>query len=334
MEPMSDDRPTVALVATGGTIENLGRDRLDLAWYGDTDEHRSVAETITATPELAKPAAIRHVPFPSRPSHTLATDDLLALGRLLRELCEDPGLTGVVITHGTNTLEETAFFLSLVCPPTIPIVLTGALRPASALSADGPLNLVNAVRLAASPQSAGRGVMVCLDHAVHTARHVTKASTYRPGAFQAGELGPVGYVEPDGAVVFHYGQQPSRADGAFDARTIDRLPRVDIVMSYIGADADHIEASVNAGAGGIVCAGTGAGIPTATVATALRTATKTGVVVCMATRVPSGRVLARPDPTDAFVAAGGLPPWKARLLLALALTRSTEPHEIQRYFDQ
>jgi L-asparaginase len=327
--------PRIALVSTGGTIGAVGHDRLDLTRYGETNQQRAVQALLDEIPELSGIAAIRPAALPNLPSHGLSLDDLVSIGRLVEGLAADPQVDGVVITHGTNTLEETAFFLDLVCRTAKPIVVTGAMRPASGISADGPLNLLNAVRLAASPVAQGRGVLVLLDDTIHAARDVTKSSANRLAAFRGAELGPLGFVEGDGVVAFHHRSEPWPAQGAFDLAALAELPRVDVVVSYLGADGALIEASVRAGAAGIVSAGTGAGFPTPAEAAALARAAEAGVIVCQASRVGAGRVAPRPAAVaGGFVTAGNLNPWKARLLLVLALTGSRDAERIQPLFDR
>ncbi|MFC0528734.1 asparaginase [Phytohabitans kaempferiae] len=323
--------PRVALVSTGGTIASVGRDRLDLTGYAEIGDMRAAGALLAELPELATIARIEVVELPNVPSHALGLDGALAVARTARRLAADPEIAGVVVTHGTNTLEETAFLLDLACPPGTPVVVTGAMRPATGLSADGPMNLVNAVRLAVAPAARGRGVLVLLDDTVHAARDATKTSANRLSAFRGGELGPLGFVEGDGEVRFHHAVEPWAARGAFDPAGLGPLPRVDVVVSYLGADGALVDAAVAAGAAGIVSAGTGAGYPTPEETEALERAAARGVVVCQATRVPTGRVTPRPEAVaGGVVAAGDLNPWKARLLLALALTRTRDAVEIQR----
>ncbi|MFW3171605.1 asparaginase [Geodermatophilus sp. CPCC 206100] len=330
---MSQQLPTVALVPAGGTIGARGRDRLDLAFYGELDRQHAVEELLGLIPEVGQVARVRPVPFTGAPSHGLQVDDVVRLGRLVADLVADPAVDGVVVTHGTNTLEETAFVLALVLSSATPVVVTGSMRPASGLSSDSPLNLLNAIRLAAAPVAAGRGVLVLLDDTVHAARDVTKASTARLNAFRGGELGPLGFVEPDGAIVFSHRREPWPAEGAFPVGGLGELPRVDVVVSYLGADGALIDASVRAGAAGIVSAGTGAGFPTPAEQAALEAAADGGVVVCQASRTGSGRVSVRPTSVArGIVSAGNLPPVKARLLLLLALTRTRDPHRVAEFF--
>jgi len=326
-------RPRIAIVSTGGTIASIGRDRLDLTGYDEIGEMRAVGALLAELPELAAIADIATVELPNVPSHALGLDGALDVARAVRSLAAEPETAGVVVTHGTNTLEETTFLLDLACPPGTPVVVTGAMRPATGLSADGPLNLLNAVRLAAAPAARGRGVLVLLDDTVHAARDATKTSANRLSAFHGGELGPLGFVEGDGEVVLYHAAEPWAARGAFDPAGIGTLPRVDVVVSYLGADGALVDAAVTAGAAGIVSAGTGAGYPTPAESEALARAAARGVVVCQATRVPSGRVTPRPGAAG-MVTAGNLNPWKARLLLSLALTRTRDAAAIQRLFDR
>jgi L-asparaginase len=327
-------RPRVALVTTGGTIDSLGEDRLDLAWYIERDRRLGPGELLRGIPEVARIADVEEAPFRRLPSHALTTQDWLDLLRTVHALL-DSGHDGVVVTHGTNTLEETAYFLTLTLKSDRPVVLVGAMRPASALGADGYLNLLRAIQVAAEPGSRGRGALVVLNDAIFAARDVTKTATYRVQAFRSRDLGPLGYADADGRVVYYH--RPERRhtpDTEFDVRGLEALPRVDVVLSYVGADGALIDAAVAAGARGLVSAATGAGRPTPAEDEALDRAHERGVVVCQSSRVGSGRVVRAPAlRRRGFVAADNLPPWQARTLLALALTVTPDPDRIQRMFD-
>ncbi|HEV7663454.1 MAG TPA: asparaginase [Chloroflexota bacterium] len=327
--------PRVATILTGGTIDSVGTDRLDLAWYVEANQRLAPGELLSRVPELRQLADIQDVPFRRLPSHALLDSDWLELARTLQGLFDRDEADGAVVTHGTNTLEETAYFLHLVLKTDRPIVVVGSMRPASGLSADGDLNLVNAVRAAADPASVGRGVLVVLNDTIHSARDVTKTATFRLETFQARDLGPLGYADADGRVIYyHRPERQHTLSTDIDVRGLDRLPRVDVTVSSVGADATAIDAFVAAGARGLVSAGTGAGRPTPAEDVALDRAAANGVVVCQSTRTGSGRVVRSPQLTArGFVAADNLTPWKARVLLSLALTRTSEPDEIQRYFD-
>lgn len=325
----------VGLMLTGGSLNSLGVDRLDLAWYIETGRRLEPNEFIARIPEVAAIANVTETTFRRMHSHALTDRDWLDLRREIHRLLDEEGFDGVVVGHGTNTLEETAYFLTLTLKRENPVVLVGGMRPASGMSTDAELNVVNAVRVAADPAARGRGVLVVLNDTVHAARDVTKTSTYRLQAFRSPDAGPLGYADADGRVVwYHRTEQVHTTETEFDVDDLDRLPRVDVVVSYVGADGALIDAAVAAGAEGLVSAGTGAGRPTPAEDEALDRAAGRGVVVCQASRIGSGRVVFSPAlRRRGFVAAGNLPPWKARVLLSLALTRSREPAEIQRMFD-
>lgn len=327
--------PRIALIATGGTIDSVGLDRLDLAFYLETRKRLDDGELVARVPELASVAEIEEVPFRRLPSHSIQNRDLFDLVALIHQMFDEDRADGVVVTHGTNTLEETAYFLHLTVKRDRPVVVVGSMRPSSALSADGYLNLLNGVRVAGAPQSRGMGVLVVLNDTIHSARDVTKTSTYRVETFQGRDLGPLGYADNDGRVLFyHRPMRPHTTETEFDLAGLTDLPRVDVVVSYLGADGVMIDAVVAAGARGIVSAGTGAGWPTPAEDAALARAHAAGTVVVQGTRVGSGRTVTSPGLRGkGWSAADNLPPWKARILLALGLTRTTDVAEIQRMFD-
>ncbi len=330
--------PRVAVITTGGTIDSLGTDRLDLASYLDNATRLAPGELLAGiATELATIAEVREVPFRRVRAHAITDDDLAELVASVRYQLEREAVDGVVITHGTNTLEETAWLLHLVLPGDDAIVITGAMRPASALSGDGPLNLVNAVRVAASAEARGIGALVLLDDTIHGARDVTKSDTLRVSAFRDGASGPLGWVDGDGRVTInHVPRRGVALRGRFAGADVASLYRVDVVISYQGADGVLVDAAVGAGARGIVSAGTGAGYPTPGEVEALERATAAGVTVVQATRVGAGRV----PPVGSLVARGwvaasDLPPWKARILLRLALAAGiTGREDLQALFDE
>ena len=330
--------PRVAVVTTGGTIDSVGAGRLDLAAYLDNATRLAPGELLSEiAPELATIARVHEVPFRRVRAHAITDDDLADLVATIRYQFERDEADGVVITHGTNTLEETAWLLHLVVPGDGPVVVTGAMRPASALSADGPLNLVDAVRVAASPAARDLGVLVVLDDTIHGARDVTKSDTMRVSAFRGGASGPLGWVDGDGRVVLnHVPRRGTSLRGRFAGTDLRALHRVDVVISYQGADGVLIDASVAAGARGIVSAGTGAGYPTPAEVEALERATAAGVTVIQATRVDAGRVPAVGSLiARGWVAADDLRPWKARILLRLALAAGiTDRDDLQALFDE
>lgn len=327
--------PRVALIITGGTIDSVGADRLDLAWYIENNQRLDAGELVGSVPELAGIAAVEEVPFRRLPSHALVDRDWLDLAELLHGVFARGGADGVVVTHGTNTLEETAYFLNLVLKTDRPVVLVGSMRPATALGADGYLNLLNAVRVAADPESRGHGVLAVMNDRIYAARDLTKTATYRVEAFQGRDLGPLGFADADGRVRYHHRTvKPHTTGTEFDVTGLESLPRVDVVVSHAGADGVLIDASVAAGAQGMVCAATGAGRPTPAQDQAFERARQAGVTLCIASRVGSGRVAQSPKlRAGGVVTADNLQPWKARVLLALALSVTRDPDAIQRMFD-
>jgi L-asparaginase len=266
--------------------------------------------------------------------------DWKALVALCHQLPRDhPELDGIVIGHGTATLEETAYFLNLTLKTSVPVVLVGAQRPSSALSSDAGMNLVNAIRVAASPEARGMGVLVVLNDEIHAAREVTKTSTLRLQTFRTPDFGVLGHADGD-AVVFY--RQPVRRrapDTEFDIAALDALPRVDISYSYAGADGTAMRAFVAAGARGIVSAGFAPGFSAPGEAAALKEAVSQGVVVVQSTRAGSGRTFQSTRlKAGGLLIADNLNPQKARILLSLALTKvkdgtkAQEAGEIMRMF--
>jgi len=328
--------PRVALITTGGTIDSVGRDRLDLAWYIEANKRLDAGELLAQLPELTSIARVREILFRRLPSHALVDKDWLDLLRNIHSIFENDEADGVVITHGTNTLEETAYFLNLTVKTDKPVIVVGAMRPSSAMSADGFLNVLNAVRVAAAEQSRGRGCLVVMNDTIYGARDVTKNATYRVDAFQSRDLGPLGFADADGKVLYYHAPtRPHTVHAEFDVRALQGLPRVDMVLSYVGADGVMIEAAAKAGAKGIVSVSTGAGRPTPAEDAAFDKAHKeTGMLMCLSSRVAAGRVVRSPALTRrGFVAGDNLQPWKARLLLSLALTKTADADDIQRMFD-
>ncbi len=328
--------PRIGLILTGGTIDSVGTDRLDLAWYSEADKRLGAGELLKQLPELAKIAAVEEIPFRRLPSQALVDADWLDLVRKIHAIFDQDQADGLVITHGTNTLEETAYFLNLTLKTDKPVVIVGAMRPASAVSADGYLNVINAVRVAADPQSCGRGCLVVMNDTIFNARDATKNATYRVQAFVSRDLGPLGYADADGKVIYyHQTTKRHTTQTEFDVRGLQSLPRVDIVLSYANADGIMIEAAAKAGAKAIVSAATGAGRPTPAQDEAFdRIYREHGTIMCLCSRIGSGRVVRSPGlQRRGFVAGDNLPPWKARILLSLALSKTNNADDIQRMFD-
>ena len=324
----------VAFIGTGGTIASVGRDALDILDYSATDRRLEAGAILDAVPELRSVAEVIPVPFRAVPSPAIGFGEWRDLVLLCARLVGDhPDLAGIVIGHGTATLEETAYALSLTLTVAIPVVLVGSQRPISALSSDAGLNLVAAVRTAAAPESRGRGVLVVLNDEIQAAREVTKTSVARLQTFRTPDFGVLGHVD-GGSVRYYRRSERAHAPGTpFDIRGRETLPRVDVAYAYADADGTAVRAFRDAGARGLVAAGLAPGMVPPAEADALAEAARAGIVVVMSTRAGSGVVpLTTRLDQRGILSADNLTPQKARILLALALTVTDAPDEIARIF--
>ncbi|MEJ0018442.1 MAG: asparaginase [Acetobacteraceae bacterium] len=327
--------PKVAVIGTGGTISGVGRDRLDLYEYGTSGRFMHVDELIAGVPELARVAEVVAVRYKNVGSTEIGPADWLTLVKLIDEtVAADPAIAGIVVTHGTATLEETAYFLNLTVRVPVPVVVVGAMRPSSALGADGGMNLLNGVRVAASPQARGMGVMVVLNDEINAARDVAKTSNYRLNTFISRDFGILGSTDGDAVTFYRKSLRRGAPDTEFDVAGLATLPRVDIVLAYAGADAALVEAAVAAGAKGIISSGLPSGSATPAQKDALKRAVQSGVVVVQSSRSGSGRVIDDKVALRAagFLAADSLTPQKARILLMVALTKTSDADELRRIF--
>jgi L-asparaginase len=259
----------------------------------------------------------------------------LDLANRINELFANEDVDGIVITHGTDTQEETAYFLNLVVKSDKPVVLTGSMRPSTALSAEGPLNLYNAVAVAADPKAKGYGVLVVMNDEIHGAHGVKKMMTTPVQTFQSPDEGPVGSVVFGQVEFFHPQNGKHTLKSEFSVTGVKELPRVDIVYGYADASADIIDMLVKAGTKGIVIAGVGDGNMTSGQLEAVKRATSQGVIVVRASRVPVGAVLIQGEINDAeygTVSSDQLNPQKARVLLMMALLKKRDRENIQQLF--
>lgn len=325
--------PRVYLIGTGGSISFIGDYRTDYINYNYYDRHLTIEELLARVPEAAQFAEVRAEQYINVGSGNVAPHHWLELARRSNAIFrEDPAAAGIAITHGTATLEETAYFLNLTVADRRPVVITGAMRPPTGLGTDVDVNLLDCLRVAAAPQSAGRGVLTVLNNEIQAAREVTKTNSYRLETFRSGELGCLGYADSDEQVVFY--RTPTKrhtADTEFAVEELEELPRVDIAYAYAGADGLVIEAMAAGGVAGIVAAGLGSGGSPPGFMAALKGAVGQGIPVVIATQAGNGRVVrSRRFAEDGYIAADNLTPKKARILLMLALTRTREPGEIQR----
>jgi L-asparaginase len=326
--------PTVVVLATGGTIAGAASTNVQA---GYTSGQVGVEQLIAAVPEAKKLANLRGEQVSNIGSQDMNDEVWLKLAGRVNALVAMPDVAGVVITHGTDTIEETAYFLNLVVKSRKPVVLTAAMRPATALSADGPLNFFNAVAVAAHKDAAGRGVLVVVNDWIHGAASLTKTSTTAVQTFlspQSGLIGTVAY----GTIEFYRGPIGKHtADSEFSLNGVTALPRVDIVMAHENMDGAMIDAAAAAGAKGIVIAGVGNGNLTKPAVDALAAQAKKGIVCVRASRVVTGvvgRNVELEDDKLGFVASLDKNPQKARVLLRLALLKPRSAAEVQRLFDE
>ena len=320
--------PTIKVFTTGGTIQSKGAHRLKLSDYSDGRVQPD--ELLADVPEIKTIANVEIVEISNKGSGSVGAPEHLALAKQLTAELARPDIVGAVVTHGTGALEETAFFLQLTVKSKKPIVVVGAMRPFTAISRDGPLNLYNAVRTAITPEAQGKGVLVLLNDTIHSARFVTKNHTYRVETFVAREIGPLGYADSDRVVFYRTPLTRHTAATEFDVSNLTALPQVDIVYGYQEASPAAIDGLVAAGTQGIVLA-SGSG----TYRDALKRATAQGVVIASSDRKGAGRVTHHKDgPVKGGITAGDHNPQKARILLRLALTKTRDPLEIQRMFDE
>lgn len=327
-------KPRIAIIGTGGTISSIGAHSLEVLDYPETSRKMEPAEAIERVPEAAQFADLVPLPFRAVGSTKISPTDWIELAQLVNRIARDEAdIAGFVILHGTATLEETAYFLTLVLKTDKPVVLVGAQRPASALSADVGMNLVGAVRTAIDPMARGKGVLVVLNDEIHSARDATKTSTYRLQTFQSRDFGLLGHIDGDGVYFYRAPLRRHTLQSAFDIAEIAELPRVDIVYSYAGSDGVAVDAFVAAGARGLVSAGLPPGLTAPLERVSVEKAAQAGVLIVQSSRAGSGRVARRTYlRTNRMIGADNLNPQKARVLLSLALTRTSDPDAVQELF--
>lgn len=331
---MASVLPKVALIGTGGTIGSTGFHSLDLVEY--LGPMLSIGQLLAKVPECAGVADVITVEHSVIGSDAIQVSDWLSLTRLIETTVhQHADLQGVVVTHGTATLEETAYFLNLALNVDIPVVLVGSQRPSTGLSSDVGMNLFGAVRVAASEAARDLGVLVVMNEQIHAAREVTKRSVFRLDAFDSPDVGILGHTDLDAIHIYRRPVRKHTTDTPFRVGELQSLPRVDIVMSYAGADAVPVDACVEAGAKGLVVASLAPGTAPPEQTTALVQAIEGGVTVAYTTRAGAGRTL-KLEKTQAqgSITADNLNAQKARVLLMLALGQSTDREKLQRMFDE
>jgi len=331
---MSAPLPTVVLLATGGTIAGAGATRTGPGYQAASLTAEELLDTV---PELRALALLEHEELSRVGSQDMTEQLWIELARRTVAHLARPEVVGVVVTHGTDTLEETAFFLDRVVAGEKPVVLTGAMRPATGVSADGPRNLLDSVRVATAEDARGRGALVVVDESIHSARAVSKMNTTYVSTFRSPNFGLEGTVVA-GQPVFL--RQPPRArahhfEGAL--ASAEQLPSVHVLFAHVGQDPRLVGAALELGADGLVLAGVGNGNASLAVIDALAGAVRKGIPVVRSTRAGSGFVSRNVEVDDdalGFIASGDLNPQKARILLQLALLESSDPQRICAYFQR
>ncbi len=327
-------RPKVVILATGGTIAGSAATGTQA---GYTSGQVKIKALLDAVPQLKNLAVVSGEQIANVGSQDISDTIWLKLAARINELMRSPEVDGIVITHGTDTLEETGYFLSLAVKGEKPVVMTAAMRPSTALSADGPLIIFNAVAVAADPEAKGRGVLIVANDDIHGARDLTKTNTTDVQTFLSPERGLIGVSLYGANRYFRYPYRIHTTKSEFSVSGLTSLPRVDVI--YINADVspDLIDSAVSNGAKGLVTAGVGNGNMTGAALEAVKRAIAKGVVVVRSSRVPSGSVGRNVEVSDddvGTVASGELSPAKARVLLKLALLKTKDAAKIQEYFDR
>ena len=324
--------PHVVVLATGGTIAGAGASAANSATYAAAKV--PVDKLLAGLPELGSVARVSGEQVFQIASESFTNDNLLTLARRVSELAKQPGVDGIVVTHGTDTLEETGFFLNLVVHTNKPIVMVGSMRPGTALSADGALNLFDAVSVAASKDAMSKGVLVTMNDEIQTARDVSKLVNIKTEAFKS-QWGPLGMVVEGKNYWFRAPVKRHTAWSEFNIDNISTLPPVEIVYSYGNVPPTAIQALGQSGVKAIVHAGTGNGSVPNRIVPELQKLRAQGVQIIRSSRVPAGFVLRnaeQPDDKYDWVVAHDLNPQKARLLAAVALATTNDSRELQRIF--
>nr|P10182.2 RecName: Full=Glutaminase-asparaginase; AltName: Full=L-ASNase/L-GLNase; AltName: Full=L-asparagine/L-glutamine amidohydrolase; Short=PGA [Pseudomonas sp. ATCC29598] len=323
----------VVILATGGTIAGAGASAANSATYQAAKV--GVDKLIAGVPELADLANVRGEQVMQIASESITNDDLLKLGKRVAELADSNDVDGIVITHGTDTLEETAYFLDLTLNTDKPIVVVGSMRPGTAMSADGMLNLYNAVAVASNKDSRGKGVLVTMNDEIQSGRDVSKSINIKTEAFKSA-WGPLGMVVEGKSYWFRLPAKRHTVNSEFDIKQISSLPQVDIAYSYGNVTDTAYKALAQNGAKALIHAGTGNGSVSSRLTPALQTLRKTGTQIIRSSHVNQGGFVLRnaeqPDDKNDWVVAHDLNPEKARILVELAMVKTQDSKELQRIF--
>ena len=339
MPANADKLPRIVLMSMGGTIASRGEPRTNITNYGGGVLPR--VEPIDWVNEMPEVATIARVTVDdqrapqNRASGQETHEDFHRVSQRLNELAKDPNVDGIVVTHGTNTQSEVAYYMNLTVKTDKPIVFVGSQRPWSAMSGDGPRNLFDAIRVAATKEAWGKGVLHCTNNLITPARDLDKTSAYRTHTFKGVDVGAIGFADPDKIVFKRDVVRRHTTNSEFAGNSYPTVPAVEIVYGYREAPGYMIDAAVEHGAKGIVIDGVGAGGATTSQQAAVKRAQEKGVVVVMTARTYGGRVQDTPRRREAKMVPGdNLHPEKARVLLQLALTKTTDLAEVKRIFDE
>ncbi|ABE46098.1 L-asparaginase, type II [Polaromonas sp. JS666] len=327
-------KPNVVILATGGTIAGAGASALNSATYAAAKV--PVDKLLAGLPELANVANIKGEQVSQIASESFTNDNLLKLGKRISALVKQPDVDGIVVTHGTDTLEETAYFLNLVIRTNKPIVVVGSMRPGTALSADGALNLFDAVSVAASKDAAGKGVLVTMNDEIQSGRDVSKTINIKTEAFKS-QWGPLGMVVEGNNYWFRAPVKRHTLQSEFNIDEMDALAPVEVVYGYGNVSRTALDAVGKSGIKALIHGGTGNGSVADRIVPALQDVRARGIQVIRSSRVPDGFVLRnaeQPDDKYDWVVAHDLNPQKARILAAVAMTKTVDSKELQRIFWQ
>ncbi|MGH8783662.1 MAG: asparaginase [Cupriavidus necator] len=325
-------KANIVIIGTGGTIAGAGASATNTAAYQSAVV--PVDKIIASVPEISKVANVKGEQIFQIGSESFNNERLLKLAKRVSELLKQPDVDGIVITHGTDTIEETAYFLNLTLKSDKPVVVVGSMRPGTALGADGALNLYDAVLVASNPASKGKGTLAVLNDEIHTGRDVTKSNTFKTETFRS-PFGPLGYVVEGRTLFYRLPARPHTQQTQWDIDKIDKLPEVAVLYAYGNANPAAVDAAVKSGAKAIIYAATGNGSVGDYMVESLKAARAKGVQVVRASRTGSGVVVRnaeQPDDKYDWIVTDDQLPQKARILMALALTQTNDSKALQQVF--
>lgn len=327
--PLNDSKKTIALIATGGTIAGSGKIGQSAHYKAGTLPVDSILESI---PQIQDLAHLKMINICSKDSNDITANDILEIKKQIEALEKDPQIDGFVITHGTDTLEETAFFLNLILNVHKPVIITGAMRPATATSADGPMNLYQSVALATCDQAKDQGVLAVLSDTIYSGRDLTKINSIKTDAFEVGDPGPIGYMQDETAYLIHSPYRRHTHYSRFATQSFDTLPKVGIYYVHADCDPELLKWMLQT-YDGVILAGSGSGNYPQTIQEVIEK-NKTSCQIVRASRLIEGAAFNSDvfDPLHKTIAAHRLSPHKARILLMLGLAQNLSQSELEKLF--